>query len=456
MLAIDVNNIDNQLLDLKKKYGNIVTLWLPQPIIIFGGNDELKTAFIKNGEKTAGRPDFKIMELLLEGNYGVVFSSDIFWRNQRRFALHVLRDFGVGRPILENAIISQASDVCDYFKSLNGDPVDPSKTIITCVGNIIHQLAFGITTDIRDDTIYNFRNKMLEASKLFNHPITLLMDLWEPLKYLKFLGGKSYQKLIDYNNEMIDYCRAHIEEHRKTISYENEPRDYIDAFLIEQQKQNPLLKRHGEWSDWQLIGTLYDLFAAGMETTSTTTQMFIFYILHYPDVQKKIHVEIDAVIGRDKIITMSDQAKLPYFNACLQEAQRVTTVLPMNLFHRTIEDLEIDGYDIPKGTTVIPQFESVHKDEKEFRDPQKFDPSRFLDSENNYKKDERITPFSLGKRACLGESLARMELFLFAATFFQHFEFQPENPDNLPLFEYDYSFVKTIKPFKVRILERKQ
>uniref|UniRef100_A0A914PH86 Cytochrome P450 n=1 Tax=Panagrolaimus davidi TaxID=227884 RepID=A0A914PH86_9BILA len=88
-------------------------------------------------------------------------------------------------------------------------------------------------------------------------------------------------------------------------------------------------------------------------------------------------------------------------------------------------------------------------------DPLKFDPSRFLDSENNYKKDDRITPFSLGKRACLGESLARMELFLFAATFFQHFEFYPENPDNLPLFEYDYSIVKSIKPFKVRIFERK-
>uniref|UniRef100_A0AC34FZG3 Cytochrome P450 n=1 Tax=Panagrolaimus sp. ES5 TaxID=591445 RepID=A0AC34FZG3_9BILA len=285
------------------------------------------------------------------------------------------------------------------------------------------------------------------------------MELWKPLMHLKFLGGKSYQKLFDFNDELVDYVKMHINEHRETIDFEEEPRDYIDAFLIEQKKQQiskasgPAKK--GEWSDLQLIGTLIDLFGAGMETTSTTTQMFIFYIIHNPEIQQKIHEEIDNVIGRDKIITMSDQSKLPYFNACLQEVQRLATVLPLNLFHRTTEDLEIDGYTIPKGTTVIPQFESVHKDENEFKDPQKFDPSRFLDLENNYKKDDRVTPFSLGKRACLGESLARMELFLFAATFFQHFEFHPENPDCLPPFEYDYSFVKSIKPFKVRIFERK-
>uniref|UniRef100_A0A914Z2J7 Cytochrome P450 n=1 Tax=Panagrolaimus superbus TaxID=310955 RepID=A0A914Z2J7_9BILA len=251
---------------------------------------------------------------------------------------------------------------------------------MTCVGNIIHQLAFGATTDIKDNLIYDFRNKMIEASKIFNHPLTFLMELWKPIKYLKFLGGKSYQKMIDYNNELIDYVKMHIKEHRATIDFEGEPRDYIDAFLNEQQKQqqqsstnlnnNILMK--GEWSDLQLIGTLLDLFGAGMETTSTTTYMFIFYILHNPMIQKKIHEEIDNIIGRDKIITMSDQPKLPYFNACLQEVQRLTTVLPMNLFHRTFEDMQIDGYTIPKGTTIIPQFESVHKDENEFKAIVKF------------------------------------------------------------------------------------
>ena len=65
---------------------------------------------------------------LFKGNYGLAFNYDSFWRSQRRFALHVLRDFGVGKPVLEQAIINQAADVCDYFRNLGGQPIILTKT----------------------------------------------------------------------------------------------------------------------------------------------------------------------------------------------------------------------------------------------------------------------------------------------------------------------------------------
>uniref|UniRef100_A0A914Z2A7 Cytochrome P450 n=1 Tax=Panagrolaimus superbus TaxID=310955 RepID=A0A914Z2A7_9BILA len=178
-------------------------------------------------------------------------------------------------------------------------------------------------------------------------------------------------------------------------------------------------------------------------------------MIHNPEIQKKIHEEIDRVIGKEKNIVMEDQAKLPFFNACLQEVQRITVIVPVNLFHRTVEEVIIDGYIIPKDTALVPQFEMVHKDEKQFPDSWKFNPARFLDANNNFIKDDRVTPFSLGKRACAGEALARMELFMFAANFFQHFEFQPENPTKLPPFKFNYTLAKHIKPFNCRIIDRK-
>uniref|UniRef100_A0AC35G8Y2 Cytochrome P450 n=1 Tax=Panagrolaimus sp. PS1159 TaxID=55785 RepID=A0AC35G8Y2_9BILA len=287
--------------------------------------------------------------------------------------------------------------------------------------------------------------------------------------------------MIDYNDELLEYYKKQLKEHRTTINYDNEPRDYIDAFLIEQKKQNSegASTEFGEWSDLQLLGTVYDLFAAGTEAVSSTLTTFIFYMIHYPKIKQKIYEEIDRVIGREKAVTMSDQPKLPYFNACLLEAQRIITSVPINAFHRTFEEFVIDEYTIPKGINIIPQFEAVHKDETEFPgkcvfcklnyvttnvnqkifkqllDPWTFDPLRFLDEEMNYKKDERVTPFSLGKRACLGESLVRMELFLFAATFAQNSDFQPEDPKNLPLFEFEYTITKNIKSFNVRLINRK-
>ena len=91
---------------------------------------------------------------------------------------------------------------------------------------------------------------------------------------------------------------------------------------------------------------------------------------------------------------------------------------------------------------------------RNFSDPTKFDPTRFLDSEGKFQRDDRVTPFSVGKRACLGESLAKMELFLFIATLLQHFEFLPEVEGELPKLEYEIGVVKSPVAFNVIPRER--
>ena len=85
--------------------------------------------FVKNAEAYAGRPNFNIMKLLIGGNYGLVFGEDGFWKSQRRFALHVLRDFGFGKPVLEDTIIDQANQMTKFLKELDGKPIDMTKTL---------------------------------------------------------------------------------------------------------------------------------------------------------------------------------------------------------------------------------------------------------------------------------------------------------------------------------------
>jgi cytochrome P450 len=454
ILMIDPNKFDHQLLKLKKEYGKVVTIWLPVPMIVISDAQVLKDTMIKQGDKFAGRPHSNLMVEFIGGNYGLIFSDNTFWRGQKRFALHVLRDFGFGKPILEQTIIDQASAVCEQLKMTKGKPVDLTKLLTIAVGNVIFQLSFNKTENFEDDVIFNFRNEMLEIAAVFSHPMAFLLELWPKLKFLDPYFGGVYQKALNLNNKVMDMLRIYIKEHRETINYDEEPRDYIDAFLFEQRKQNPELKPHGEWSDVQLLGAIYDLFGAGMETTSTSIRTFVLYMVRNPDIQKKCHEEIDKVIGKDRIITMADQTNLSYLSACIQELQRIAVILTLNLPHLTTEESEVDGYIIPKGTHVIPQFQSVHMDSDVFPDPDKFDPTRFLDDNGKFKKDDRVTPFSLGKRACLGESLARMELFLFIATFLQHFEFLPEEDGILPPLEYQLGVVKSPIPFKVHAHER--
>uniref|UniRef100_A0A914Q212 Cytochrome P450 n=1 Tax=Panagrolaimus davidi TaxID=227884 RepID=A0A914Q212_9BILA len=326
---------------------------------------------------------------------------------------------------------------------------------MACVGNIIFHLLFGISEPLEDEAIHKRAETAFQVAKTFNHPFVYLVTLFPFLKYFRFLAGKTYEESIRCCEELSIFYKRLIQEHRETINYEGEPRDYTDAFLMAQRKHNPNLNEEGEWSDKQLIGVVGDMFFAGIETTTTTLEMFVYYMIHNPEIQKKLYEELDRVIGKDKTIAMSDQPKLPYLNACLQEIQRITVVAPINLFHRTSEEITIDGYNIPKDTIIIPEFEMVHKDEKQFPDPWKFDPTRFLDAKNNFVKDDRLTPFSVGKRACVGEALARMELFIFAATFFHRFEFLPEEPNKLPKYEFNYTLTKNIKAFNCRIIERK-
>lgn len=101
-------------------------------------------------------------------------------------------------------------------------------------------------------------------------------------------------------------------------------------------------------------------------------------------------------------------------------------LLAQNLLHRTTRDVELNGYTLPVGTRIVPQLCTVLFDEEIFPEPMRFKPERFLEKKENgcgYKlmKCEELIPFGVGKRQCLGESLARQELFLFTANLFHRY-----------------------------------
>ncbi|KAH7698252.1 CYP-33C9 protein, partial [Aphelenchoides avenae] len=219
------------------------------------------------------------------------------------------------------------------------------------------------------------------------------------------------------------FYQRQIDEHEKHIDFEtdSQPLDYAEAFLREKRKRD---KEGGEhfFTYQQLRGMCHDLFAAGQETTSTTLAWGFVYILNAPEVQKRLHDELDSVVGADRLITMDDRPSMHYTNAVIMEIQRLCNLVQQNLLHRTTRDVVIDGYHLPKGITIVPQMSCVHHDEKVFPNPKRFDPDRFLDKNGRFKPMAEVFPFSIGKRQCLGEGLAKMELFLFLSNLLNHFK----------------------------------
>uniref|UniRef100_A0A3B5LR47 Uncharacterized protein n=1 Tax=Xiphophorus couchianus TaxID=32473 RepID=A0A3B5LR47_9TELE len=169
--------------------------------------------------------------------------------------------------------------------------------------------------------------------------------------------------------------------------------------------------------------------------------------------KEKVQAEIDRVIGQSRQPSMEDRANLPYTDAVIHEILRMGNITPLALPHSTNKEVQLGGYTIPKEVLIIPNIASVLFDRKEWETPFTFNPSHFLNEKGKFAKKTSFIPFSAGKRLCLGENLARMELFLFFTSFMQHFTFSMPAGVKVVM-DYRAGVTLAPKPYKICITPR--
>ncbi|EGW14815.1 Cytochrome P450 2D10 [Cricetulus griseus] len=290
--------------------------------------------------------------------------------------------------------------------------------------NVIASLIFARRFEYEDPyltEILKIAEELLEELSGF---IPEVLNMFPVLLHIPGLADKVFphQKVF---SAMLKKLLA---EHKMTWDPAQPPRDLTDAFLdeVEKAKGNP----ESSFNDGNLLMVVADLFMAGMVTSSTTLSWALLLMILHPDVQSHVQQEIDDVIGQVRHPEMADQARMPYTNAVIHEVQRFGDIAPLGFPHMTSRDIEVQGFLIPKGTILIPNLSSVLKDETVWEKPLLFHPEHFLDAQGRFVKHEAFMPFSAGRRACLGEPLARMELFLFFTCLLQRFSFSV--PDGQP------------------------
>ncbi|KAM9557322.1 LOW QUALITY PROTEIN: cytochrome P450 2W1-like [Guaruba guarouba] len=194
-------------------------------------------------------------------------------------------------------------------------------------------------------------------------------------------------------------------------------------FLIELIKSVKELNKSDTLFHGGLLTSALDLLVAVTETTSTTLQWAILLLLKYPEI-KKVHAEIERVLGPSCLPTFEDQKKMPFTNAVIHHVQRFVTLLP-HVPQCTSVDTHFKDYFIPKGTAVIPLLTSVLLDKTQWETPDEFNTNHFLDVDGNFIKKKAFLPFYTGQRNCIGERLATMELFIFFTGLMQKLIFKP-------------------------------
>ncbi|XP_006980354.2 cytochrome P450 2D3-like [Peromyscus maniculatus bairdii] len=428
LLQVDFNDMPYSLYKLRQRYGDVFSLQMAwRPMVVINGLKVVREVLVNCGEDTSDRPPMPIFQHMGFGHKakGVAFAPyGPEWREQRRFSVSTMRNFGLGKKSLEQWVTDEAGYLCDALAEKAGQPLNPSHLLNKAVCNVITSLIYARRFEYGDpqftELLKILEENMGENTGLFpeilnTFPILLRIP---GLVDKVFPGQKTFMAMVDNL----------VNEHRKTRDPAQPPRDLTDAFLaeVEKAKGNP----ESSFNDANLRLVVSDLFGAGMVTSSITLAWALLLMILHPDVQRRVHQEIDEVIGQGRSPEMADQASMPYTNAVIHEVQRFADIVPINLPHMTSRDIEVQGFLIPKGTTLIPNLSSVLKDETVWEKPLQFHPEHFLDAQGHFVKHEAFMPFSAGRRACLGEPLARMELFLFFTCLLQHFRFSV--PDGQP------------------------
>ncbi|XP_030642012.1 cytochrome P450 2B4 [Chanos chanos] len=424
------------------KYGEIGTIYVGrQPSIILNEFKVAKEALVQNSATFSGRPSLPVLDWITDGLGIVMAKFGHSWRQQRRFALHTLRNFGLGKKSVEERIAEEARYLTEEMLKF-GKPFDPIIALHNAVSNIICSVVFG--------NRFEYNNKRFTCLLEILHENIILSgsylgQIFNMMPFLKYFPGP-HQKIKQNADQLKGFIQEEINKHRKTLDPDH-LRDFIDAYLVEIERQQS--KEDSTFFEENMVISTADLFLAGTDTTSTTLRWGIIYMMENPEIQERCHKEIVRVVGYDRSPSMDDREVLPYTYATIHEIQRCGNIAPLGVVHETTQPTQLRGYHIPKGTWINVNLSAILTDKDHWKYPDTFNPENFLDEKGQFCKQESFLPFSLGPRVCLGETLARMELFLFFTSLLQRVRFSWPDGSPPPDMEGTAGIVRGPRPFKI-------
>uniref|UniRef100_A0A8C9VTY0 Cytochrome P450, family 17, subfamily A, polypeptide 1 n=1 Tax=Scleropages formosus TaxID=113540 RepID=A0A8C9VTY0_SCLFO len=438
--------------ELQKTYGPIYSLMMgSHSVIIVNDHRHAKEVLLKKGKTFAGRPRTVTTDILTRDGKDIAFADySATWKFHRKMVHAALCMFGEGSSSIEKIICREAISMCKTLEDLQSTAVDLAPELTRAVTNVVCSLCFSSS--------YERGDPEFEAMLKYSQGIvdTVAKDsLVDIFPWLQIFPNEDLRILKQCVAVRDDLLQKKYDEHKAQYSKDVQ-RDLLDALLRTKRslENNNTMTQDVGLTDDHMLMTVGDIFGAGVETTTTVLKWSIAYLIHNPQVQKKIQDELDSKIGMERHPQLRDRGNLPYLEATIREVLRIRPVSPLLIPHVALTNTSIGKYMVQKGTRVIINLWSLHHDEKEWKNPEKFDPERFLDEEGNSvgSPSASYLPFGAGIRVCLGEALAKMELFLFLSWILQRFTL--EVPPGEPLPDLQGRFGVVLQPQKYKVNAR--
>uniref|UniRef100_A0A8C5WMJ6 unspecific monooxygenase n=1 Tax=Leptobrachium leishanense TaxID=445787 RepID=A0A8C5WMJ6_9ANUR len=381
----------NNMLKLSEKYGPVFTVYFgSRPNVVVSGYQAVKEILLDHGDAILGRGEIPLFfEIYHRKGMSIINGEP--WKQLRNFSVLTLRDFGMGKKTLEEPIQTEAQHMVTYFRNLSQQPLDPCDILICASSNLLAAILMDNRYEYDDQKWLNILHDINRGFSISSSTCGQLYDMFPSL--MKRVPGP-HQKIFTYFKALENILIEQINSHLETLDAAN-PRDYMDCFLI-RMKQEQMKNIDTPFDIPNLLSTVFDLFIGGAETAAVTLRYGFLILTKYPEIQEKLQLEIEEVIGHTREPSVDDRNNTPYLNAFIHEVQRFSDVLPMGVARRATKDLNFRGYLIPEGMDVLPLLTTVLHDPSQFEKPKEFNLNHFLDENGKFKKHKAFLPFAAG------------------------------------------------------------
>ncbi|KAL7125423.1 hypothetical protein ABFS83_14G116300 [Erythranthe nasuta] len=365
-----------------------------------------------------------------------------FWRQMRKICVTKL--FSRKRA---GSWASAREEIDSFVKTLDsrvGSPVNVGETVLGLTKNITYRAAFG---SVSRDGQGEFVKIMQEFSKLFG-----AFNIADFFPWLGWMNGRDLnRRLTNARGSLDGFIDKIIDDHinkknRKCNNNENtEEEEEVEDDMVDELMEfydengntsNDLKSSSISITRDNIKALIMDVMFGGTETVASAIEWAMAELMKSPQDLKKVQQELAEVVGFDRKVNESDLEKLPYFKCIIKETLRLHPPIPL-LLHETASEATINGYVIPAGARVMINVWAIGRDPTQWADPDKFDPSRFLENVSPDFKGSNFEyiPFGSGRRSCPGMQLGLYGLELTVAHLCHSFNW--ELPDGMKPSELD-------------------
>ena len=446
---LDIRHDTHLAIDrLARRYGDICMMRFGSvPTVIVNDPDLLQEAFGKT--ELADRWVSEIMNILSNQKDLVLAPYGEHWRQMQRFANRELLSARNLNTVRERYIEGVVNDLVEQMGAMGeaGELVSPTEMTARSNSSLMFRSIFGQeegTEEFRQlrDSLVDYVNWIFATATATN--------LADYIPWLKFLPNNALKEAVRQSEIGAAIITSLVDAARSRPGLDlSAPTCLVEVMLAQQEA--------GEISEDMTKDLCMDLLIAGTDTSAQTVNWTLLLLANRPEIQAKVHEELDRVIGYDALPTVDDRTRLPYTFACLAESMRYRTIGPLGLPHMASEDTEIGGYRIPAGTQVLGNIYSIHHDPNLWDSPHEYIPERFLPQPDGSMSPaltgNAFIPFGTGHRRCPGRRFAETTVWLHITRMLHKLRF--ETPDGAPLPEDEvFGLAISPRPYALRAARR--